>query len=155
MKYEYFFFLKTGPLTAWQHRVHSLENNVVRYEDGEHTIHSYTLLRTEEGAITKNTTMAMIHHKKASTKLYNSKFSLVGPHCLVGWLAECQIWIQSSHCFNQRPATPLIERLDFCGSTSTVIPRQLLQQTRVFFLRSFQPSRQHSSPAEKDENLEG
>ena len=60
-----------------------------------YTLHSCTLLLMyEEDAITKNTTVAMgclIHHKKASNKLYNSKLSVVGPHSLLGWMAECQI----------------------------------------------------------------
>ena len=133
---------------------------MVRYEDGEHTIHSSTLLRDEEGAITKNTTVAMgcfIHHKKRAPSFTFPSSRWWGPTVwLVGWRnARYESNPPTVSTNDQRGPTPLIERLDFCGSTSTVIPRQTLQQTRVFFLRSFQPPRQHSSPAEKDENLEG
>ena len=62
---------------------------MVRYEDGEHTIHSCTLLSDEEGAIPNNTTVAMgclIHYKKSEHQALQFQ-ALGGGAPLSGWLA--------------------------------------------------------------------
>ena len=58
---------------------------MVRYEDGEHTIHTSTLLRDEEGAITKNTTVAMRPPKKSEHRALQFQ-AVVGGAQLSGWL---------------------------------------------------------------------